>query len=517
MLKSSGAMGAATLASRLLGLVREVVYARFMGDTWVGSAFFYAFTIPNLFRRLLGEGVLTAAFIPVFKDREQNAGASAMWRTANAVMCGLALACMAVVGVALLAITLGLRLASLADETRLMLELLRVMFPYLLFVCATAVMMGILNARGHFFVPAMGASVLNVVMIGSVLWLAPRWGGELPRQIFALAAGVLVAGLLQALFQLPVLWREGFRIAWVNPIRDEAVREVARKMLPGIVGVAAFQINVVLTQGLAFWVGPQIVASFNYAVRLMELPQGVFGISLATYLLPTLSGLAARKRYTEFGATLRQGLGYIVFINALASVLLLVLATPIMRLLFERGQFGPDATGRAAFALACLAPSLVAYSAVNILARAFYALGDTRTPMQISLVCLGLNLVFTIPLVLTFKQGGLGLANTISSIFNVWLLAYGLRRKLRRLDFEPLVARLVPLAAATVLAGQVAWILLQLWERGIGHDFFLARLGAVFVPMGAAALVYGLATILLGIPESRETAQWLRRRLSGKR
>ncbi len=339
MLKSSGAMGAATLLSRVLGMVREIVYARFMGDGMVAGAFQLAFTIPNLFRRLLGEGALTAAFIPVLKEKEKTAGEAEMWRAANAVISGLVVAAAAVTGLVLLGISLALAFASFKPETRLMLELLRWMFPYMLLICLTAVFFGMLNSRGHFFVPALGAVILNVVMLTVVLFLAPRWGATLETQIFALAIGVLLAGAAQMLFQLPTLRREGFRFAWVSPWGNETVQRVMRQMIPGTIGVAASQLNVLLTQGVAFWVDPSIVASFSYAVRLMELPQGIFGVSLATFLLPTLAGLAAEKKMGEFRATLGQGLAHLIFINGLMTVLLVVLAESMVRLLFERGQF----------------------------------------------------------------------------------------------------------------------------------------------------------------------------------
>src|SRR5581483_7734305 len=215
---------------------------------------------------------------------------------------------------------------------------------YMLLVCLTAVFMGMLNARGYFFIPATGTLIMNLVMIASVFFLAPRMGTTLDQRIFALAFGVLVAGLAQAAFQLPSLRGEGFRYHWVSPLGDETVRRVVRQMIPGTIGVAAFQLNVVMTQGVAFWVDPSINAYFNYAIRLMELPQGVFGISLATYLLPTLSGLAAEKKYGEFRGTLNQGIGHLIFVNLPASVLLFILAGPIIRLLFQRGHFGPDDT-----------------------------------------------------------------------------------------------------------------------------------------------------------------------------
>jgi putative peptidoglycan lipid II flippase len=514
MLKSSSAMAAATLTSRLLGMVREMVYARFMGDGWVAGAFQFAFTIPNLFRRLLGEGALTAAFIPIFKEKEKTHGEIEMWRAANAVISGLVVAASVVVALVMIGLSLALAVHQFDVQTELMLRLLRVMFPYMLLVCVAAAMMGMLNARGHFFIPAMGATMLNVVMIASVLWLAPRLGLEypkgerLPHQIFALAIGVLAAGVAQAAFQLPTLWRDGFRYRWVSPWRDETVRRVIYKMIPGTIGVAAFQINVTLVLAIAFWVNPQIVASFNYAVRLMELPQGMFGISLATYLLPTLAGLAAEKNYSEFRATLRHGLGTLFFLNLIAAILLVVLAEPIVRLIFEHGKFTDASTARAAFALMCLAPGLVAFSTVNILARAFYALGDTQTPMKVSIACLVVNLILAVLLVMPLRQGGLGLANTVTSVCNVCLLFYLLRRKLATLEMEPLRATFLPLAVAGTLAGLIAWSGWRFWENSLGHQTLALKIGEVFAPAGIAGLVYWLTALAFKIPAAKEMVEF---------
>lgn len=493
-------------------MVREMVYARFMGDGWVAGAFQLAFMIPNLFRRLLGEGALTAAFIPIFKEKEKREGDAAMWRAANAVISGLLVAAAAIIGLVLLGVSVALSVGNFSAQTRLMLELLRVMFPYMLLVCVTAAFMGMLNARGWFFLPALGAALLNVVMIVSVLWLAPRMGRALHDQIFGLALGVLVAGVAQAAFQLPALWSEGFRYRWITPFQDKTVRRVVRQMIPGAIGVAAFQLNVLLTQGVAFWVDASIVASFNYAVRLMELPQGVFGISLATYLLPTLSGLAAEKKFPEFRTTLSQGIGHLLVVNLLAAALLVALAGPIIRLLFERGEFGPASTARVTYALQFLAPAVVNYSLVNVLARGFFSLGDTRTPMRISLVCLGLNLVLSVTLVWPFRQGGLGMANTLSSAVNTGLLFYALRRKLGRLDSDALRRAVPGLAAATLLAGALAWELSVWWERTVGHFNLAAQLGAVFVPAAIAGLAYGVLLWALRNPAAREMAATLRQR-----
>lgn len=516
MLKSSGAMAAATLTSRVLGMVREMVYARFMGDGWVAGAFQLAFTVPNLFRRLLGEGALTAAFIPIFKEKERTATEAEMWRAANAVISALLVAASVIVALVLAGVSVALAAHQFEAQTDLMLRLLRVMFPYMLLVCVAAVFIGMLNARGHFFIPSLGAATVNVVMIASVLWLAPVLGRQLHEQIFALALGVVAAGVAQAGFQLPTLRREGFRFAWVSPWQDDTVRRVIRQMIPATVGVAAYQINVLLTQGIAFWVDAQIVASFNYAVRLMELPQGVFGVSLATYLLPTLAGLAAEKKYPEFRLTLRQGMGSLLFVNLLAAVLLAALAEPIIRLLFERGAFTAESTHRATFALVCIAPGLLAFSTVNVLARAFFALGDTRTPMKISVVCLTLNLALAAALVHPLRQGGLGLANSATAFVNAGLLGYALRRKLSRLDLSPLRKALGPMALAGALAGATAGWGARLWEGSLGHESLARKIGAVFVPGALAAAIYLSVAAWTKVPSATELMNLVAKRIRSR-
>ena len=577
------------MLSRILGLLREVAYTRFMGTTWVADAFNLAFMVPNLFRRLLGEGALTAAFIPIFKEKEKSCGPKEMWHAANAVTSALAAASTLVVAAGMTLISIALifpsvdarlfRLASFLQavfpavaafgvvaavagwvllrngtvsgppwrwvffagvgvvgmfllflalsgpairqaeggRTLLMLELLRVMFPYLLFVCVAAVFIGMLNARGHFFVPAMGATLLNVVMISSVYFLAPRLGLSLEQQIFGLAIGVLIAGIAQAVVQLPLLKQEGFTYRWVSPWRDPTVARVMRQMIPGTVGVAAFQINVLLTQSMAFWVGKGVVSSFAVAVRLMELPQGVFGISLATYLLPTLSGLAAEKKYPEFRSTLIQGLDWLVFFNLLAAVLLFTLAEPMIRLLFQRGLFDASSTYNSALALKCLAPGLVAFSVVNVLARAFYALSDTQTPMRISVFCLVVNLLLAGVLVSRYQQAGLGLANTASALMNMSLLFYALRRKLRILELGTLRRDLPFLAVAAAAAGGTAWVVERWWENHPGHATFWMKVGEVGAPILAATAVYLGIAAATRAGHMRELAGLLQARLKRRK
>lgn len=516
MLKSSGAMSLATFISRILGMLRVMVYANFMGTSWVAGAFTLAFMIPNLFRRLLGEGALTAAFIPIFKDKEKNAGEAEMWRAANAVISGLLLSASVVVILVVIGISVALACLHLEQDKRLMLELLRVMFPYMLLVCLAAVLMGMLNSRGHFFIPALGATLLNVVMIGSVLWLAPRFGDKLEVQIFALAIGVLFAGLAQAGFQLPTLWKEGYRFQWVSPFGNDTVRSVMVKMIPGTVGVAAFQINILVAQGVAFGLDPSINSSFDYAIRLMELPQGMFGVALATFLLPTLSGLAAEKKYTEYSSTLNKGMEHLFFVNLPASILLVLLAEPVVRLLFEHGKFDAESTRQASLALMFLAPGLLAYSMVNILARAFFALGDTTTPMRISIFTLGINLLLTVTFVYSMKQAGMGLANTISSWINVWLLHRALKKKLSALDLAEFHRSVAPTALAAFVACASAYGVWWGWSRHFGHGTTLMRIGEVFAPLLTSIAIYWAVALPLKIESAREMLGMLKRRTQPK-
>lgn len=540
MLKSSGAIGAATLTSRVLGMVREMVYAAFMGDSAVAGAFKTALMVPNLFRRLLGEGALTAAFIPLFKEKEKTEGDAEMWKAANAVISGLIISASVIVVLVMLGITVALYASATPPEglstglvenispgtaeagqratsTRLMLELARVMFPYMLLACLAAILMGMLNARGHFFVPALGACVMNVVLIATVFFLTPFFGKRLEDQIFALAYGVLIAGIAQALYQLPTLLKEGFRPKWITPFRNPSVRRVVRQMIPGMLGVAAFQFNVLTTTGIAFFVDPTIVAAYDYAVRLMEFPQGLFAVSLATYLLPTLSGLATEKKYGEFRSTYKQAVGYLFFSNILATILLVILAQPMVRLLFQRGLFDHSATMHTSFALACLGPGLLAFSMVNITARAFYALGDTSTPMKISAFCLVLNVLFAMWLIPSLREGGMGVANTLSAAVNVYLLIFGLKKKLSKLEFSDLRPVLVQMTGAGILAGLLAYVTSYLWEQNVGGTNLFERIGAVFVPIGVAAGTYIAALVWMRVPQAQDILKLLQSRIRGKR
>ncbi len=320
MLKSSGGLAAATMMSRIMGMVREMVYASFMGVGMVAGAFQLAFMIPNLFRRLLGEGALTAAFIPIFKEKEKTSSEAEMWRAANAVISGLVMVASFLSVLVMLGISVALATHEFQEKSGLMLRLLRIMFPYMLLVCLTAVFMGMLNARGHFFIPASGALVMNVVMISSVYFLAPHMGRTLEEQIFAVAIGVLASGVLQAMFQLPWLRGEGFRYHWVTPFGDATVRRVVRQMIPGTIGVAAFQNQYADDVWDCVLGGPGDcgVVCGGGAVDGIAAG-GVRGFRWRRICCRRCRGWRRRKSDDEFRATLNQGIDHLVFVNLLAT------------------------------------------------------------------------------------------------------------------------------------------------------------------------------------------------------
>ena len=315
------------------------------------------------------------------------------------------------------------------------------------------------------------------------------------------------------LFQFPLLFKEGFKFRWINPWKNKTVNKLVARILPGVVGVAAFQLNVILTGAIAYHEDAHIFASFNYAVRLMELPQGIFGISLATYMLPMLSGLAAEKKYGEFQAGLRQGMGYLIYANWIATTMTFVMATPIVRLLFEGNAFDANSTARAALALQCLIPGLVAFSLVNILARAFFALGDVKTPMRIAVFSLSCNLIFAFFLIPTYKQAGMGIANTLSSLVNLGLIFYAIRRKFPHMKVNEMIQPTLTVMGSGLLAGIVAWGSWK-WIAGMVETPSLwTELVEVFVPLTLGTAFYGILTFWAGVPAAKDIWNLLQQKL----
>jgi putative peptidoglycan lipid II flippase len=504
---AAGAIGLATLASRALGYARDMVVASAFGAGPVTDAFFVAYRIPNLLRRLLAEGALATAVIPVFSDALARGNRAEFARTVRAVA-GVALA------VLITTCSLGVLLAPaivtlmtpgwVADPPLidLAIRLTRILFPYLLLVGLAAVATGALNSHHRFFTAAIGPAVLNLGMIGGVWFLASR----LDPPVLALAAGVLVGGLGQFAVQLPGLRRLGVPLIPSAEWRHPAVARIGRRLVPVVFGLAGVQLAVFLNTLLASLLPSGSVSYLYYADRVMEFPLGVFGIALATAALPSMAEQAARGDHAALRATLGFALRLALFVALPAAAGLLGLGEPIVRLLFVRGEFGADAAAATTQALAAYAVGLPAFSATRIAAQTFYALGDTRTPVRVGLVALAANVGLALLLMGPLRHAGLALASSLSAYLNAAGLYWLLRRRLGPLGSRQLLASLGRTAVAS--AAVLAWCLL-LSPRPDDAWWLAAWLLAAIA--GGVAL-YLAASALLRSPEAAALLAPLARR-----
>jgi putative peptidoglycan lipid II flippase len=460
--KSAGLIGLATLTSRVLGLVRESVLADRFGAGLQMDAFNVAFRIPNLLRDLFAEGAMTAAFVPTFTRTLTTGGREAAWRLGNLVMNAL----LVVTGVL---VVIGIVFApqittAMADgkfEARpgaveLTSQLTRIMFPFLTTLAVAAAMMGMLNSLRRFFVPSLSPSMFNVASIFSVFALVPL----MPRigldPIAGIAIGTLLGGLGQVLIQWPTLRREGFRYQPIVSLRDPAVREILRLMAPATIGLAAVQINVFVNTHLATGQEQGAVSWLQYAFRLMYLPIGIFGVSIATASLPDISRQAAANDLRSIRMTVSRGLRMMLMLNVPATIGLMVLADPIVALIYERGAFVVRDTQSTAQALMFYAPGLLGYSAVKIASPTFYSLRDSRTPVIVSVLSIAANLAINLVLVRVMGYQGLALGTAIAAMMNAVVLLWLLRGRLAGLEGRRVAVALAKIAGASVVMGVAA-------------------------------------------------------------
>jgi putative peptidoglycan lipid II flippase len=506
-----GAIGLATLASRVLGYLRDMVVAHAFGAGPVTDAFLVAFRIPNLLRRLLGEGALSTAVIPVFTETLTRGGPTAFGRLARATT-GAAIVVLCVVsalGILLSHQVVAVMAPGWRADTGLFdlaVTLTRVMFPYLVLVGLAALAMGALNAHHRFFTAAIGPAVVNVAMIVAVLGLA----GRMNPPVMALAVGVLVGGLGQLLVQLPELRRLGVPLTPSAEWRHPAVARIAHRLWPAVFALAAVQVTVVVNTLLASLLPTGTVSYLYYADRVMEFPLGIFGIALATAALPSMSAQAARGELAGLRATLEFALRMAAFVAIPAAVGLVLLGGPIVRLLFQRGEFSAADAVLTAQALTGYAVGLPAFSATRIAAQTFYALGDTRTPVIVGFLSVAVNVVLALLLMWPMRHTGLALASSLSSYVNVLGLCWLLRRRLdgpRGRDLWTSLAR--TLGASALLALWCAWMsgLVPGVPGPAGHG-----LGWTVVALVGGVVVYGAGAAALGSTELRGLFGMLRRR-----
>jgi putative peptidoglycan lipid II flippase len=502
-----GSIGAATLASRVLGYVRDMVVARAFGAGPVTDAFFVAFRIPNLLRRLLAEGALSTAVIPVFGQYLATGGRAAFLVMVRAVAGASTLTLCAVTLAGMLlarAIVTLMAPGWLADPPLfdLAVGLTRLMFPYLLLVGLAALATGVLNAHHRFFTAAFGPAVLNIGMIAAVLLLAHRF--EPP--IISLAVGVLAGGLGQLLVQLPEVRRLGVPLRPSGDWRHPAVATIARRLAPAAFGLAAVQVTVVVNTLLASLLPEGSISFLYYADRVMEFPLGVFGIALATAALPAMAAQAAGGDRAGLTDTLGFSLRLSAFVAVPAAAGLLTLGAPIVGLLFERGQFGPAAAAATTQALAAYAVGLPAFSATRIAAQTFYALGDTRTPVILGLLSVAANIALALTLMWPLAHAGLALASSLSAYVNVFALLWALRRRLGPIGGRALARSCARTLVATAALWLVARALAPVWD---GSVIAVAYTAAAIVG-GAAA--FAVAASILRAPELGALLGMLRRR-----
>ena len=510
---AAGVVGLATLLSRTLGFVRDVAFAWLFGTGMMADAFFAAFRIPSTLRELLGEGALSAAFIPAFTRTATRDGPQAAWTLASKVMGTLVVVLVVVTGIGVLCapwiaqgIAWGWR--GVPGKLALTATLLRIMFPYILLVGLAALFMAILNSLGHFLTPALSPTVLNLVIIAAALLVAPRSS----TPVFPIAIAVVVGGVGQLAIQVPAAlacgWHPTFRVA----PRDPAVREIARLMLPGVAGLAVTQVNVFVGTLLASLLPEGSVAAMGYAFRLVQYPIGVVGVSIATGALPVMSKAYAQDAVDDMKRALRDSLRLAIFLTLPAMVGLILFGTAIVGVLFERGAFARSATILTASVLCAYAVGLVFYIANRILAPAFYAMRDTWTPMVTGVVSVGVNMAASLVFMGPLGAAGLALGTAVASASNCAQLVLRLRRRVGLLG-----GRVILRAAARVglaCVPMAVWgVGAQAWCDVLGIPSLLGRVGLLAVYVGGAGALFVVAAVVLRCEELTWTWDLLRRRM----
>ncbi len=420
-------VGGNTLLSRVLGFVRDLVVAHVFGANGVTDAFFVAFKIPNFMRRLFAEGAFSMAFVPVLNAYREKRGFAALKSFVDDIAgtLGLALLLITVLGVLAAPVLVLIFAPGFTEDTaqrELATAMLRLTFPYLLFISLTAFAGGILNTYERFGVPAFTPVLLNLVLIACALWLAPR----MEQPIMALAWGVLLAGIAQLAFQIPFLIRLGLLPRPRLNIRDPGVRRVARLMGPALFGVSVAQISLLLDTLLASFLTTGSISWLYYSDRLMEFPLGILAVALGTVILPRLSQRHAADDPESFSHTLDWALRWILLLGVPSAVGLLALSGPLMATLFHSGEFGAEDVTMAARSLMAYSLGLVGFMGIKILAPGYYARQDMKTPVRIAVIALLTGLVCNLILMFPLGHAGLALGTAIAATLNAGLLVRGL-------------------------------------------------------------------------------------------
>ena len=514
LLRSAGVISGATLVSRVLGLVRDQVLAFFFGAGDSMDAFRVAFRLPNLLRDLFAEGAMSAALVPTFTRALIRDGLDRGWRLgANLINVLLLVSGLIVIaGVAFAEPLVSLYAGgfrAVPGKFELTVTLTRIMFPFLSMVTVAAVLMAMLNALHQFFIPALSPAMFNVATIACAVVFVPlfsRWGID---PILAIAAGTLIGGAGQIALQWPAARGNGFQYRPILDLDDPWIRETWRLMVPGVAGLAAVQVNLLVNSWLATGLGTGAVSWLDYAFRLMYMPIGLFGVSIATAALPGISGDAANSDPRAVGRGVSNGLRLMLTLNIPATVGLVILATPIVRLIYEHGRFTPHDTAATAAALAFYAPGLIGYSVVKLVSPVFYALGTSRVPVTASAVSVAANVGLNLWLVRALGHRGLALGTAVSALLNAGVLLWMLHARLRTLESRQLLSAIMRITVATAVMGLAAYNTERLLHVSAGEAGTVAQAFSVFGAIGVGVAVFAAAAYLLHIEEFRVLASRL--------
>lgn len=516
--KSAGSVGIAVFSSRILGLIREQVMAVLFGAGMAMDAFVVAFRIPNLLRDLFAEGALSAAFVTVFTDFDQKKGAEATWRLANNVLLTLTLvlSLVTILGMVFSEQIIYLMAPDfdrIQGKIALTQLLTNIMFPFLTLISVAAVVMGILNTKGRFFIPAMASTFFNIGSIGGGIlcaWWAPAFGQP---PIVGMAIGTLIGGLFQLAVQLPSLKRCGFTWRPHFNFKDEGLRRIMVLMIPAVIGLSATQINIFINTNFAARCAEGSVSWLNYAFRLMQFPIGVFGVAISIATLPVIARQVSQGDMGALKTTYVSSLTMAFLLTIPASFGLAFLAEPIIRLIFEHGRFTAQDTLHTAEALAYYAIGLFAYSSIKITVPIFYALKDTKYPVVASFLAVITNIMFISLTLDAFQHKAIAFSTSLTMVFNFLFLSAVLYKKVGGYDLRYLFRALGKIILASVVMGFLALGLYQRMGLILNQQGLVNQMISLFLVIGLAGLVYLVLIRWLGIKEINEVLDSLKKRV----
>ena len=465
---AAGIMSMATFISRILGYVKDMILAVYFGATGLSDTFFVAFRIPNLLRELFAEGSMSSAFIPVLTEYQAKNGKDEAKRlvriTFTFIMIFVGLICLiGIIFAPSIVTAIAPGFLSMPEKFSLTVLLTRAMFPFLLFISLAALIMGALNSRRVFFIPALAPAMLNVSIIVTVISLASK----MEQPIIAVAIGVALGGFVQFAFQIPSFLKNGYSLKPEYDFRHPGLKKMSILMLPATMGMAVAQINIFISTILASYLAAGSITYLYYSMRLVQFPVGIFGVAMGMAVLPALSEHALKGDYDKLRDDFSFALRLLFFITIPAMAGLIALREPIVNILFQRGKFDYAATAGTADALLFYSLGIWAIVGVRIVTASFYSMQDTKTPIKILVVTVMTNIILSLALMGPLKHSGLALANALASTVNFLLLFYFLRKKLERLGARRIIKSFLKISLASIVMGIAGWFLLhgELWKE----------------------------------------------------